>query len=70
MLAMGCLWIHIKKIKPVAQFEFPSFAADLEKGASADYPMVLVQIPMCNEMEVYHQSIAAVCNLDWPKERK
>jgi cellulose synthase/poly-beta-1,6-N-acetylglucosamine synthase-like glycosyltransferase len=69
VLAMGCLWIHIKKIKPVAQFEFPSSAADLEKGASADYPMVLVQIPMCNEMEVYHQSIAAVCNLDWPKER-
>ena len=43
VLAMGCLWIHIKKIKPVAQFEFPSSAADLEKGASADYPMVLVQ---------------------------
>lgn len=64
VLAMGCLWIHIKKIKPVPQFEFPSSAADLEKGASADYPMVLVQIPMCNEMEVYQQSIAAVCNLD------
>lgn len=30
--------------------------------------MVLVQIPMCNEMDVYQQSIAAVCNLDWPKE--
>jgi len=69
VLAMGCLWIHIKKIKPVPQFEFPSSAADLEKGASAGYPMVLVQIPMCNEMEVYQQSIAAVCNLDWPKER-
>ncbi|VAI22407.1 unnamed protein product [Triticum turgidum subsp. durum] len=29
--------------------------------------MVLVQIPMCNEKEVYQQSIAAVCNLDWPR---
>ncbi|MCL7049165.1 hypothetical protein MKW94_000326 [Papaver nudicaule] len=29
--------------------------------------MVLVQIPMCNEKEVYQQSIGAVCNLDWPK---
>lgn len=31
--------------------------------------MVLVQIPMCNEKEVYQQSIAAVCNLDWPKSK-
>lgn len=34
-----------------------------------DFPMVLVQIPMCNEREVYQQSIGAVCILDWPKER-
>ncbi|GAV79749.1 Glyco_tranf_2_3 domain-containing protein [Cephalotus follicularis] len=31
--------------------------------------MVLVQIPMCNEREVYSQSIAAACQLDWPKDR-
>jgi hypothetical protein len=64
VLEMGCLWIHIKKIKSVPQFEFPSFAADLEKGASVEYPMALVQIPMCNDMEVYHQSIVVVCNLE------
>ena len=52
VLAMGCPWMHIKKIKPVPQFEFLSSAADLEKGASIEYLMVLVQIPMCNEMEV------------------
>jgi len=28
-----------------------------------------VQIPMCNEREVYAQSIFAVCQLDWPKDR-
>ncbi|PKI38150.1 hypothetical protein CRG98_041403 [Punica granatum] len=31
--------------------------------------MVLVQIPMCNEKEVYEQSISSVCQLDWPKDR-
>ncbi|KAK8715738.1 hypothetical protein V6N13_043066 [Hibiscus sabdariffa] len=39
------------------------------------YPMVLVQIQMCNERElssltlhqVNEQSISAVCQLDWPK---
>ncbi|XP_049932278.1 probable xyloglucan glycosyltransferase 8 [Nymphaea colorata] len=31
--------------------------------------MVLVQIPMCNEREVYEQSISTVCHLDWPKDR-
>ncbi|CAI9262767.1 unnamed protein product [Lactuca saligna] len=31
--------------------------------------MVLVQIPMCNEREVYQQSIASACQLDWPKDR-
>ncbi|CAA0809076.1 Probable xyloglucan glycosyltransferase 12 [Striga hermonthica] len=43
---------------------------DLESGDGDGYfPMVLVQIPMCNEKEVYQQSIAAVCNLEWPKGR-
>ncbi|XP_057871252.2 probable xyloglucan glycosyltransferase 8 [Cryptomeria japonica] len=68
ILSLGCLWIRLKKIRPVPQFEFAD--GDLEQGGKLeDYPMVLVQIPMCNEMEVYQQSIAAVCNLDWPKER-
>ncbi|OAY76120.1 putative xyloglucan glycosyltransferase 6 [Ananas comosus] len=31
--------------------------------------MVLLQIPMCNEREVYQQSIAAVCIQDWPRDR-
>ncbi|KAF3447478.1 hypothetical protein FNV43_RR12664 [Rhamnella rubrinervis] len=63
ILCLGCFWIRFKKIKPVPN----EGALDLESGENAFYPMVLVQIPMCNEKEVYQQSIAAVCNLDWPK---
>ncbi|GER37469.1 cellulose synthase-like protein [Striga asiatica] len=51
-------------IKPVAK----QGLVDAESGDGGGYfPMVLVQIPMCNEKEIYQQSIAAVCNLDWPK---
>lgn len=32
------------------------------------YPMILIQMPICNERKVYQQSIAIVCNLDWPKD--
>ncbi|GAB2293739.1 Probable xyloglucan glycosyltransferase 12 [Dionaea muscipula] len=65
ILCLGCFWIRVKKIKPL-----PRVSLDLESGDGDGYfPMVLVQIPMCNEREVYQQSIAAVCNLDWPKSK-
>ncbi|KAL0395683.1 UNVERIFIED_CONTAM: Xyloglucan glycosyltransferase 4 [Sesamum calycinum] len=60
---LGCFWIKYKRLKPVVEGE----PYDIEDGSS--FPMVLVQIPMCNEKEVYEQSIAAVCQLDWPKDR-
>ncbi|KAL6983051.1 putative xyloglucan glycosyltransferase 12 [Sarracenia purpurea var. burkii] len=66
VLCLGCLWIRLKKIKPIPKEP----AVDLESGDGGFFfPMVLVQIPMCNEKEVYQQSIAAVCNLDWPKSK-
>lgn len=66
ILCLGCLWIKLRNIKPVAKHG----TVDLETGDGDGYfPMVLIQIPMCNEKEVYQQSIAAVCNLDWPKGR-
>ncbi|KAK7351250.1 hypothetical protein VNO77_10558 [Canavalia gladiata] len=65
VLCLGCFWIRFKKIKPVPK----AGALDLESGDKGFFPMVLVQIPMCNEKEVYQQSIAAVCNLDWPKSK-
>lgn len=37
--------------------------------ANAAFPMVLIQIPMYNEREVYKLSIGAACSLDWPSDR-
>lgn len=64
VLCLGCFWIRFKKIKPIPK---SGAISDLESGEEGFCPMVLIQIPMCNEREVYQQSIAAVCNLDWPK---
>lgn len=51
ILCLGCFWIRFKKIKPVPKQGYPS--KDLESGEdNGDFPMVLVQIPMCNEKEV------------------
>ncbi|XP_003635418.2 probable xyloglucan glycosyltransferase 6 [Vitis vinifera] len=66
VLMLGCFWIKFRKLKPVAVMEF---SENSEGQNVQDYPMVLVQIPMCNEREVYQQSIAAVCIQDWPRER-
>ncbi|XBI22482.1 hypothetical protein VPH35_063498 [Triticum aestivum] len=38
-------------------------------GGSAAFPVVLVQIPMYNEREVYKLSIGAACALEWPSDR-
>ncbi|XP_071737633.1 probable xyloglucan glycosyltransferase 12 [Rutidosis leptorrhynchoides] len=66
VLCLGCFWIRFKKIKPIPKQTLP----DLESGGNDGFfPMVLVQIPMCNEKEVYQQSIGAVCNLNWPKSK-
>ncbi|MFS7970630.1 putative glycosyltransferase [Helianthus anomalus] len=65
ILGIGFFWIKFKKIKPVINIDDQSY--DLEDPST--FPMVLVQIPMCNEREVYQQSIAAACQLDWPKDK-
>ncbi|KAL3828934.1 hypothetical protein ACJIZ3_017736 [Penstemon smallii] len=58
-LVLGFFYIKLRGLRPTVEG-----AENME-----DYPMVLVQIPMCNEREVYQQSIAAVCVQDWPRER-
>lgn len=63
VLCLGCFWMKFRKIKPIINED----ACDPEEGSY--FPMVLVQIPMCNEKEVFAQSIGAVCQLDWPKDR-
>ncbi|XP_010227823.1 probable mannan synthase 3 isoform X2 [Brachypodium distachyon] len=40
-----------------------------EEAGLLGYPMVLVQIPMFNEREVYKLSIGAACGLSWPSDR-
>lgn len=50
ILVLGCFYIKLRGLKPVAE---PDYGGDDEEGLNADnYPMVLVQIPMCNEREV------------------
>ncbi|PIN09854.1 Xyloglucan 6-xylosyltransferase [Handroanthus impetiginosus] len=68
ILVLGCFYIKVRGLKPVAEMDYTQ---DAENGGvnAEDYPMVLVQIPMCNEREVYQQSIGAVCIQDWPRDR-
>ncbi|XP_074296149.1 xyloglucan glycosyltransferase 4-like [Silene latifolia] len=63
ILCVGCFWIKFNKFKPQINDE----ASDVEDPTT--FPMVLVQIPMCNEREVYEISIAAACELDWPRDK-
>ena len=50
VLCIGCFWIKYKKLKPTIEGE----VYDIEDCSS--FPMVLVQIPMCNEREVIEQN--------------
>ncbi|XP_074366328.1 glucomannan 4-beta-mannosyltransferase 1-like [Apium graveolens] len=68
---MGIVKAFIKLLrrKPEKNYKWEAMQAeDLELGSSA-YPMVLVQIPMYNEREVYQFSIGAACVLSWPSDR-
>ncbi|CAK8568752.1 unnamed protein product [Lathyrus sativus] len=67
LLCLGCFWIKLRKVKP--RISGDPFKVDDVEGSVCNYPMVLVQIPMCNEREVYEQSISAVCQIDWPRDR-
>ncbi|KAL2318257.1 hypothetical protein Fmac_032133 [Flemingia macrophylla] len=67
VLCFGCFWIKYKKIKP--RIDEDALKVDDIEGNACNHPMVLVQIPMCNEREVYEQSISAVCQIDWPRDR-
>lgn len=54
ILCLGCFWIRFNKIKPVPK----TVISDLETGENGCFlPMVLVQIPMCNEKEVTTKTI-------------
>ncbi|KAK1315086.1 Glucomannan 4-beta-mannosyltransferase 9 [Acorus calamus] len=56
------------RLRPEKRFKWEAIREDVEVG-NANFPMVLVQIPMYNEREVYQLSIGAACNLIWPHDR-
>ncbi|KAL3685302.1 hypothetical protein R1sor_003324 [Riccia sorocarpa] len=53
---------------PQRMYKFEPMRDDVELGNS-HYPMVLVQVPMYNEREVFQLSIGAACGLAWPADR-
>ncbi|KVH90694.1 hypothetical protein Ccrd_007275 [Cynara cardunculus var. scolymus] len=69
-LYMGVVIILVKLFwkKPEQRYKWEPIREDVENGSQA-YPMVLIQIPMFNEREVYKISIGAACSLSWPADR-
>lgn len=69
-LYMGVVITFVKIFgrKPDKRYKWEALKDDLEHGNSA-YPIVLIQIPMFNEREVYQLSIGAACGLSWPSDR-
>lgn len=67
---MGIVIVLVKLFgrKPDRRYKWEPMKDDVEAGNST-YPMVLVQIPMYNEREVYQLSIGAACGLSWPSDR-
>lgn len=70
-LYMGIVIVLVKIFmkKPDKRYKWEPMADDDLEIGSADFPKVLVQIPMFNEKEVYKISIGAACNLSWPCDR-
>ncbi|KAL1817027.1 hypothetical protein DCAR_0521445 [Daucus carota subsp. sativus] len=69
-LYMGIVIVLVKLFwqKPEKRYNWEPMKEDLEAGSST-FPLVLIQIPMFNEREVYKISIGAACNLSWPADR-
>ncbi|XP_072969477.1 glucomannan 4-beta-mannosyltransferase 9 [Typha angustifolia] len=67
-MAIVIVLVKLFRPRPEKRYRWEPMRDDLEVGNSA-YPMVLVQIPMYNEKEVYQLSIGAACGLSWPSDR-
>ncbi|KAF0900097.1 hypothetical protein E2562_026830 [Oryza meyeriana var. granulata] len=77
-VAAVCLAVRAFRLKPERRYKWLPIGATasdddeeacLGAAAGTVFPMVLVQIPMYNEREVYKLSIGAACALDWPSDR-
>ncbi|KAM0936430.1 putative glucomannan 4-beta-mannosyltransferase [Dioscorea sansibarensis] len=72
-VCMGAVSLGVKLLRrrPEKRYKWEALKEhdeDVELGTLV-YPMVLVQIPMFNEKEVYKLSIGAACGLAWPPDR-
>ncbi|XP_042435844.1 probable glucomannan 4-beta-mannosyltransferase 11 [Zingiber officinale] len=67
-MALVALYVKVFGRTPEKVYKWQEMPQDPELG-SLPYPMVLVQIPMFNEREVYEISIGAACTLAWPNDK-
>ncbi|KAD7479962.1 hypothetical protein E3N88_03098 [Mikania micrantha] len=67
-MALVIVFVKLMRYKLEKRYKWEAIKEDLETGNSV-FPMVLVQIPMYNEKEVYQLSIGAACGLSWPSDR-
>ncbi|KAI4349111.1 hypothetical protein L6164_009748 [Bauhinia variegata] len=66
-MATTILMVKLLRRKRYTKYKLDAMKQDLERNRG--YPMVLIQIPMYNEKEVYKLSIGAACALSWPSDR-
>ncbi|KAI4300317.1 hypothetical protein L6164_033709 [Bauhinia variegata] len=66
-MAAVILMVKLLRRKRYTKYKLDAIQQDLQRNKS--YPMVLIQIPMYNEKEVYKLSIGAACGLSWPSDR-
>ncbi|GJN16138.1 hypothetical protein PR202_gb03096 [Eleusine coracana subsp. coracana] len=64
----ACLVVKAFRLGPERRYRWEPIVSGAGGGAKR-HPMVLVQIPMYNEREVYKLSIGAACALEWPSDR-
>ncbi|KAM3296259.1 hypothetical protein ACQJBY_038545 [Aegilops geniculata] len=77
MSLVSLVAVRLLRLRPERRFKWEPMTGALEGGEAdvedpagrREFPMVLVQIPMYNEKEVYKLSIGAVCALTWPPDR-
>ncbi|KAJ0232250.1 glucomannan 4-beta-mannosyltransferase 15 [Hirschfeldia incana] len=62
------LYVKLFDRKPEKVYKWEKMQEDMELGHQ-NYPVVLIQIPMYNEREVFELSIGAACRLMWPLDR-
>ncbi|KAK3155261.1 hypothetical protein QOZ80_2BG0200920 [Eleusine coracana subsp. coracana] len=68
-LGIVSLVVKLLRRRPERLYRCDPIVQHDKEAGSAAFPMVLVQIPMYNEKEVYQLSIGAACRLTWPSDR-